>query len=157
MFPCTTLIHSQRRKEVVVKKKPRFLKFRFHVPLVVPICQPATNIVNARKQMHDALKHGDVIVSPPELGSATMHKADPQSWKAELAWRCPDCEHEQWFPLSSKWETCFGHCRSCGKKFIVIQGYIKRDQGGCDACSERLACLTTPHAKPVYVSEDDLI
>ncbi len=135
------------------KKKPRYLKFKFEVNLVVPVIGTSTNLPNGRKKVVDSLKYGDFVLNVGDLSQARVGKGDPATWPAYLAWTCPGCGEERWFTLGV--ETCTDWCPRCQKTYIIIEGYIKREEGGCNACGERINCLLIPHAKPVTVEQED--
>jgi hypothetical protein len=128
----------------------------FEVPMVVPLTVPSSSLPNARKAMSDALKHGDYVLNLNEVIAAhAVRGTDPSKWVASMAWLCPHCNSEQFFRLGQ--ETCFSYCKACSKRFIIVEGYIKREEGGCVACEQRVNCLLIQHAHPVYISEDDLL
>lgn len=137
---------------------PKYLKFRFHVPFIIPVTVGSQTIGMAREKVTGMVKHGDFVYNL-DLSAASPHKGSPDKWPVELAWSCPQCGKEEWFFLGHE-NTCKGWCNVCQKYYVVVEGYIYRnvkEGGGCESCSERIECMLIPRANPVLVSEEDTL
>jgi hypothetical protein len=139
---------------------PRYLKFRFHVPVIAPVTVGASKLPMAREKCKGMVQHGDFVLSA-DFSQARAAKSSPDNWPAELAWICPDCKTENWFLLSRgdsrSYESCKDRCRDCSKTYVVVEGYIHRMESGCDTCDKRIECLLIQRAEVVTLSMEEAL
>lgn len=134
---------------------PRYLKFRFHVPFIIPVSVGASKLPMAREKCKGMMQHGDYVLN---LDTASAHpmRSHPDNWIAEIAWTCPDCQTENWFTLNHD-RTCKDRCTSCSKLFVVIEGFIHRMEKGCDTCDKRIECLLDQRAEVVTIPMEETL
>jgi len=139
---------------------PRYLKFRFHVPIIAPVLVGASKLPMAREKCKGMVNHGDFVLNA-DFSQARPAKSSSDNWPAELAWICPDCKSENWFMLSRSdgrsFESCKSNCDKCGKIYVVIEGYIHRMEKGCDTCDKRIDCMLIQRAEVVSLSMEETL
>jgi hypothetical protein len=128
------------------KKKAKLQKFCVEVPLLVPVVIFAADLPTLRKEALDMVRRGDYVFHLGDLSGARRGPGASTKWGVTLAWECPSCNLENWFQLNDA-GSCFDYCAYCNTKHIVIPGYSKREEEGCNSCNQRLSCLTIPYAK----------
>jgi hypothetical protein len=131
------------------------LKFRFMIPIVAPVVVGASKLPMAREKCK-RLVSNDEFWQHIELEGARKGKGHWESWDAEIAWICPSCSAENWFPIKDTW-SCSAFCRSCGKDSIVIEGFIHRNKKGCNDCDRRIECLPVSRAQVVTMTPEEAV